>query len=157
MRWRVHAHGSSAAIGEWQVDTTAASGPYIAVLLSSNAFDATCFVEPGGRVNGVGTESPSQAERILPASGVAPSSWGFTRAANKQGFSYASGRVGAGVSAVTLVLSNGEHVRASVEDGWFLALWPATPGQPSSLEVTTAHGTRDRNLNLPPAVAREEA
>jgi hypothetical protein len=41
-----------------------------------------------------------------------------------QAYSFADGRTGSGVSAVTLILDDGTRVTATVQNGWFVAWWP---------------------------------
>jgi hypothetical protein len=50
------------------------------------------------------------------------------------------GRVGAGVSAVTIERSDGSSVQATVTNGWYLAWWPGSVTA-TNAEVTTASGT----------------
>ena len=40
-------------------------------------------------------------------------------------YSFADGRAGDGVSAVTLILDDGTNVQATVANGWFVAWWPS--------------------------------
>lgn len=55
-----------------------------------------------------------------------------------------SGSIGAGVTGVTFVLSDGTKVRATVGHGWYLAWWPGssklTAPDPASIHVTTSTG-----------------
>lgn len=60
-------------------------------------------------------------------------------------YSYVNGEAGAGVTGVTLDLQDGEHVTASVENGWFLAWWPGS-AKASDAKVQTASGTRAQSL-----------
>jgi hypothetical protein len=50
------------------------------------------------------------------------------------------GRIGAGVTAVTIERSDGSSVQATVAHGWYLAWWPGTVAARNA-EVTTASGT----------------
>ena len=59
------------------------------------------------------------------------------------------GRTAPGVSAVTLVLDNGQDVVATVADGWFVAWWPGS-GNVTSAQVTTAAGTTTQPLQPAP-------
>ena len=56
-----------------------------------------------------------------------------------------SGTIRGGVTAVTFVLRDGAHVKASVGDGWFLAWWPGSSQHdgaiPVAIRITTAKGT----------------
>ena len=55
------------------------------------------------------------------------------------------GRTEPGVTAVTLVLDNGQDVVATVADGWFVAWWPGS-GNVTSAQVTTTAGTTTQPL-----------
>jgi hypothetical protein len=55
-----------------------------------------------------------------------------------------SGTLGPGVTGITLRLTDGRQVRATVGHGWYLAWWPGSdihPVYPTSIEVRTATGT----------------
>lgn len=59
--------------------------------------------------------------------------------------SFNDGRVGAHVTAVTLVLADGSRVQATVANGWFAAWWPG--GQAAqTAEITTAAGAATQQL-----------
>lgn len=62
-----------------------------------------------------------------------------------QSLTAVSGPVGPGVSAVTFVLHDGTHVKATVSHGWYLAWWPGSKDPanhiPTAIRVGTAHRT----------------
>jgi hypothetical protein len=63
--------------------------------------------------------------------------------------SFNDGRVGAHVTAVTLVLADGSRVQATVANGWFAAWWPGDQAAQAA-EVTTTAGTAIQQLVPPP-------
>lgn len=67
------------------------------------------------------------------------------------GYSFADGRTGAGVSGVTLTLDDGTNVQATVGDGWFVAWWPGGH-QIKSAALTTPTGTTTQTFNLSPEI-----
>jgi hypothetical protein len=67
------------------------------------------------------------------------------------GFSFADGRTGAGVSGVTLTLDDGMNVQATVGGGWFVAWWPGGH-QIKAAELTTPTGTVTQTFNLSPEI-----
>ncbi|HEX4033220.1 MAG TPA: hypothetical protein VHX66_02140 [Solirubrobacteraceae bacterium] len=100
--------------------------------------------------------TPVAAGAINPETNEAPAAI----MATGQLFYSLAGRVGSGVTAVTLVLGDGTTVTATVVNGWFAAWWPANwnggqPGQGGpighaiahSAQVTTATGTTTQPLN----------
>jgi hypothetical protein len=70
-----------------------------------------------------------------------------------QPYALAEGRAGAGVTAVTLLLSDGTRVIATTSHGWFAAWWPGSKDA-TAAEITTAgHATTTQAITQPPAVA----
>jgi hypothetical protein len=63
-------------------------------------------------------------------------------------FGILTGQVGANVTAVTLVLDDGNRVEATVAHGWFAAWWPGTHAVQSAA-ITTASRTTTQPLNTP--------
>jgi hypothetical protein len=63
------------------------------------------------------------------------------------GYSWADGRTGDGVGAVTLTLDDGTNVQATVSGGWFVAWWPGTHGVKSAV-ITTPAGTTTQTFDL---------
>jgi hypothetical protein len=71
-------------------------------------------------------------------------------ASTSQGaYTLVEGQVDAGVTSVTLVRSDGEHIQGTTDHGWFPAWWPGTQGVTSAL-ITTAAGVTTQVLNTPP-------
>jgi hypothetical protein len=64
---------------------------------------------------------------------------------NGQTFSTLVGRVGTGVTAVSLVLQDGDTIETTVANGWVAAWWPSTQGT-QSVAITTASGTTTQPL-----------
>jgi hypothetical protein len=70
-------------------------------------------------------------------------------------YTLVDGRVGSGVTGVTLVLDDGQDVVTTVADGWFVAWWPDSAGA-TSAQVNSAGGTTTESLawvHNPPAGA----
>jgi len=49
---------------------------------------------------------------------------------NQGSYTVAKGQIAKGVSDVTLMLSDDEHVQTTIGDGWFLAWWPGAQEPP---------------------------
>ena len=60
-------------------------------------------------------------------------------------FTFVEGQVDDGVTGVTLVLSDGEHVQATTGNGWFLAWWPGSLDA-TAADITSASGTSTQTL-----------
>ena len=63
-------------------------------------------------------------------------------------YTLVDGRVGPGVTGVTLVLDDGQDVVTTVADGWFVAWWPDGAGA-TSAQVASASGTTIETLAWP--------
>jgi hypothetical protein len=68
---------------------------------------------------------------------------------NGQPYTIAEGSSGTGVSAVTLTLSDGTHIRTTTGNGLFLGWWPGT-ALVTSATLTTATGTTTQPITSPP-------
>ena len=68
---------------------------------------------------------------------------------NGRPYTIAEGSTGAGVSAVTLTLSDGKHVRSTTGNGLFLAWWPGS-ATVTSATLTTTTGTTTQPITSPP-------
>ncbi len=59
------------------------------------------------------------------------------------------GPVGAGVTGVTVIRSNGSSVQATVQNGWYLAWWPGTE-RAVTPRVATASATSTQSFPTGP-------
>jgi hypothetical protein len=64
-----------------------------------------------------------------------------------QAYSFADGHTGADVSAVALTLDDGTNVKATVDNGWFVAWWPSAH-EVKSAEVTSPSGVKTQTFDL---------
>ncbi len=137
--------------GRWQTVITDTRGPYTIVLLADAKGHAHCLSGPeavprpaisGGEGSSIGTRF------VAPAGKISVGSWGFSRAGDEHPYMDISGHAGAGVSAITFVLTDGTHVVASLAHGWFLAWWPGTR-RALSARVTAAGKTTTLRLHDP--------
>ncbi len=64
-------------------------------------------------------------------------------------YSFVEGHAGAGVTAATLILSDGSQVQTTVQNGWLVAWWPGSAAV-TSAEVTTASGTTTQHFDTQP-------
>jgi hypothetical protein len=64
------------------------------------------------------------------------------------------GRIGAGVTGVTITRSDGSSVQATVKNGWYLAWWPGTE-RAVTAQVAGASGTSTQSF--PPGTPRSPA
>lgn len=136
--------------GEWRTVLTDTRGPYTTVLLANADGRASCLNGPGfpRPAIGVGERTAAGKWPAIAAGQISEPTYGFSRATGEQPYMTTSGRLGSGVSAVTLVLSDGRHIASSIENGWFLAWWPGSQ-RTIAAEVTTASGTHTQPLDDP--------
>ena len=110
-------------------------GPYTAAIYAGANSTRTCLQGDSVSIDSAssgGTPTvPGDGQIVLNGAGSQ---------ANGNALTLVDGRVGAGVTAVTVVLSDGSSVHATVSNGWYLAWWPGT-SQATHAEITTATGT----------------
>jgi uncharacterized membrane protein YgcG len=127
-------------------------GPFTFSVYADSQTSAACIKGPS--FTAVTTNS-SSAPVSVPAGQIALSSAQGNPPGRGPGhgapaaYSFADGRIGAGVSAVTLVLDDGDTVQATVGNGWFVAWWPGDHTVKSA-QVTTPAGVKTQTLNPPP-------
>ena len=112
-------------------------GPFTFVVFNSGRANASCISGPG--FASVSMQSAARAPAAPPAGQMVLSFQVHTARAG-DAYTFVEGRAGAGVTAATLVLSDGSHVQATVQNGWLVAGGPAA-AQLTSAQMTTASGT----------------
>ncbi|MFZ0377500.1 MAG: hypothetical protein WCD11_14290 [Solirubrobacteraceae bacterium] len=122
-------------------------GPFTFSVYGDNETSSTCIKGPS--FTAVATSESSMpvsvpAGQILLSSAHPPSH-------ASQPYSFADGRTGDGVSGVTLVLSDGRAVQATVGNGWFVAWWPGGQGVKSA-QLTTPAGVKTQTFNMLPGL-----
>jgi hypothetical protein len=122
-------------------------GPFTFVIFASDHASASCISSPAfTSLSG----TASTGSTTPPAGKVVLSSAEHTARAG-QAYSFAEGHTGAGVTATTLILSDGTRVQASSANGWFVAWWPGA-SQVVGADVTTAQGTSTQHFDTAPAM-----
>jgi hypothetical protein len=109
-------------------------GPFTLQVYANDTTSATCINGPG--ISAVRIGQSSQAEN--PPAGEIQISPGPPAAPGRQPYSFSEGRIGSGVQAVTLNLSDGATVDATVGHGWYLAWWPSGATLKSATIATAA-------------------
>jgi hypothetical protein len=110
-------------------------GPFTFSIYADSSASATCIEGPSlTAVSGSQASAPVNvpAGHILLFSSTATHRSGAA-------YSFADGRAGDGVSAVTLTLDDGSKVQATVANGWYVAWWPSAH-EVGSADITTASG-----------------
>lgn len=123
-------------------------GPYTLLVYTDGSGVGLCFTGPSFH-NGPTGEPPFAPFRdggVLPTTPLASNAIRrtdigsvLTKTSPIAEFDFNAGRVGAGVTAVTLVLEDGSRIRATVSNGWFVADWPGNQ-ETQTAEITTTSG-----------------
>jgi hypothetical protein len=137
-------HSPTAGLPLMLADTR---GPFTFSIYGDNETSSTCIKGPS--FTAVATSESSMPVSV-PAGQILLSSAHPPSHAN-QPYSFADGRTGDGVSGVTLLLSDGTTVQATVGNGWFLAWWPGDQGVKSA-QITTPGGMKTQTFNMPPGL-----
>ena len=155
------------AQGSWSQVATDVRGPYTMTVYESGSSLASCFMGPtfatvqaesltsatGGMAVSV-SGSPSPRPTAATSSGLRLLSGGgieqllvsrFSQTGNGP-YTLVEGRLAPTVSAVTLVLSDGQDVTATTGSGWVLAWWPGSQDV-TAAQITSATGTTTEPLN----------
>jgi hypothetical protein len=127
-------------------------GPYTLSLLIDGHRQATCFTgrrRAGHRFVAYGYE---YSRMPRPAAGKISGFVGgiTTIESGRNAYTYANGRTGAGVEAVTLLLADHRRILATTENGRYLAWWPGDQ-RVVSAEVKTTTSTTTQSLHSPGA------
>jgi hypothetical protein len=137
------------ATGATQVSLVDTRGPFTLVLFGANTPTPLICVS-GPSINS-SAQANSQMREIgnqsaLPEAGQIAVDRLQADSADGQPYAIAEGSVGSGVTAATLVLSDGSDVVTTIGNGLFLAWWPGS-AVVASATVTTAAGTTTQPIS----------
>jgi hypothetical protein len=161
----------SSGQGSWDQVATDVRGPYT-VTVYENGSDglASCFTGPsfttfqaesltdgGGMAVSLSGSSPvsgshpptggsSTGMRVQSGGAIEQLLVSHLWQAGNGTYTLAEGRLASPVTAVTLVLSNGQDVTATTGNGWLVAWWPSSEDV-TAAQITTAGGTTTEPLN----------
>jgi hypothetical protein len=158
-------------LGSWNQVATDVRGPYtVTVYQNGSTSLASCFTGPsfttfqaesltdgGGMavaLSGSRSVSGSQPPSASSSTGIRLQSGGAIEQllvshlsqTGNGAYTLAEGRLASAVSAVTLVLSDGQDVTATTGHGWLVAWWPSGEDV-TAAQITTASGTTTEPLN----------
>jgi RNA polymerase sigma factor (sigma-70 family) len=141
--------------GTTQVSLVDTRGPFTLVLFGANtSTKGTLMCVSGPSINSSAQANSQMSESIgnqpvLPKAGqIGVDRLQAESANNGQAYTIAEGSVGSGVTAATLVLSDGSDVVTTTGNGLFLAWWPGS-AVVTSATVTTATGTTTQPISSP--------
>jgi hypothetical protein len=133
-------------ISEMTPVLTDTRGPFTFVIYSGpNGANGTCISGP----NFTSLSTRSGTVGGPPAGKIVASFEAHTQHAG-DAYSFVEGHAGAGVTAATLILSDGSKVQTTLQNGWMVAWWPGSAAV-TSARVTTASGTTDEHFATQPA------
>lgn len=110
-------------------------GPFTASIYEDASGSRTCLV--GDSMSIVSSNGPDTT--VIPAGHVQLLGSGMDNS-DGQALTLVDGRIGAGVTSVTINRADGSSVVATVSGGWYLAWWPGTTNA-TTADVTSATGT----------------
>ncbi len=132
-------------IGQMSPVLTDTRGPFTFVIYSGpKGANGTCISGPS--FTSVSTRSGGAAG---PPAGKIVGSFEAHTAHGADAYSFIEGHAGAGVTAATLILSDGSQVQTTLQNGWLVAWWPGS-AQVTSAQVTTASGTTTQHFDTQP-------
>jgi hypothetical protein len=165
------------AAGSWSAVATDVRGPFTLVIYENGGAHATCLTGPSITVVSQSTSTGGSTSVAQTSSGIGNGSgsgatgrsWSMVTgtgdnstsgelknvvvahlASTSQGpYTLVEGQADPDVTGVTVVRSDGEHVQATTDNGWFLTWWPGTQGA-TSAEIATAVGVTTEVFNTPP-------
>lgn len=111
-------------------------GPYTASIYADATSSHTCL--QGGALS-MASSNGQAAQANVPAGRVQLNGSGM-KDSSGQALTLVEGRIGAGVTSVTIDRSDGTSVRATVAGGWYLAWWPGST-QATTAAVSSATAT----------------
>jgi hypothetical protein len=147
----------------WIPSATDSRGPYVFEILVSGSMSATCLMGPSvtstsfssgsgsGSLSSSGTSSggdpggTSSTTNYTNGDDVTELTLSSLDTKNGVPFDTLEGTVSPGVTAVSLALSDGQSIQATVNSGLVLAWWP-NGSKPVTAQVTTASGTTTQSL-----------
>lgn len=125
---------------------TDSRGPYTAAIYSQSTTSSVCLAGDG---ISMASRSTSSSVPTIASDGVQFGGGGMRDTAG-DALTLSDGRVGSGVTGVTIDLSDGTSVQATVSNGWYLAWWPGDVSATQAL-IATASGTNTVTYPAAPA------
>ncbi|MGH9091128.1 MAG: hypothetical protein ACRDZR_07105 [Acidimicrobiales bacterium] len=133
----------------WRAVADDVRGPYTLVVLEATSATGTdqgsCLTGPGALATGSLMVAEPSGSATTPAPGTVSQGYAFGPGSDT---TVLVGAVGSGVSGVTIALSDGTRVTATVANGFYAAWWPGD-FSPVSTTVTTVSGTSTQRLAAP--------
>lgn len=120
-------------------------GPYTVAIYASSTSSSTCFTGPSFTA-----VSGTQGAITSAAAGKIQFSSAHLTTRTGSPYTLVDGNTGPDVTGVSLLLDNGQHVQATLSDGWFEAWWPGSASA-TSAAVTTPSGATTQSLNPAPS------
>lgn len=168
---------SGVPAGGWQPVLTDTRGPFTAMILQSASATATCLTGPSFTTTEANAAQGGASQHVLSDGsatagappgvsilGLGGSSSGPIEQASqsqlttsgRQPYTFVQGQVAAEVTGVTLSLSDGSNVQATVADGAFVAWWPGR-ADATSAQVASASGATTQPLRFTPVAPSNSA
>ena len=116
-------------------------GPYTASIYADTTSSHLCL--EGGSLS-IASSGSGASQADVPAGQIQLAGSGMKNSSG-QALTLVDGRIGTGVTSVTIDRGDGSSIQATVSGGWYLAWWPGTV-QATTAQVTTATGTASEHF-----------
>ncbi|HEX3833154.1 MAG TPA: hypothetical protein VHW04_14355 [Solirubrobacteraceae bacterium] len=120
-------------------------GPYTASIYADATSSHLCL--EGGSLS-IASSNSGASQSDVPPGQIQLAGSGMKNSAG-QALTLVDGRIGAGVTSVTIDRSDGSSIQATVSGGWYLAWWPGT-AHATTADVTTTTGTATEHFPSAP-------
>jgi hypothetical protein len=154
--------------GSWNQVANDVRGPYTVAIYENGSSFATCFTGPSFTVTSINSTTSKDGEMMVSGSSSSTGSGSGSTSTGMQSpgggidqlvvshlsltgsgpYTLVEGHSEPTVSAVNLVLSDGQDVTATTGNGWFVAWWPGSQDV-TSAKITSATGTTTQPVNVP--------
>jgi hypothetical protein len=120
-------------------------GPYTASIYADATSSHLCL--EGGSLS-IASSNSGASQADVPPGQIQLGGSGMKNSSG-QALTLVDGRIGAGVTSVTIDRSDGSSIQATVSGGWYLAWWPGT-AHATTADVTTTTGTATEHFPSTP-------
>ena len=120
-------------------------GPYTASIYADATSSHLCL--EGGSLS-IASSNSGTSQADVPAGEIQLSGSGMKNSSG-QALTLVDGRIGEGVTSVTIDRNDGSSIQATVAGGWYLAWWPGTV-RATTADVTTSTGTATEHFPSTP-------
>ena len=124
-------------------------GPFTFQVYANDQMSATCINGPDVSV----VRAMGSSQVVSVPAGEVQLNGSHSTLRDGEAFGFSEGRTGTGVTAVTLYLTDGSTINATVANGWYVAWWPSA-AELKSASVTSVSGDHTQTAPTDSQVVR---